>query len=276
MKEYTTQFIRNVALVSHSSAGKTMLAEAMLHFTGATTRLGRIEDGSTVSDFEEEEIRRGISLSTSVIPVEFRDTKINLLDTPGYTDFIGEVISALRVADSAIVVVDAVSGAEVGTEIGMNYADTFELPRFVLINKMNRDNADFRKAMASVQEISEARLIPLQLPWGEKADFKGVIDLLTMKAYPGQGTEAEEIPAEYADAAEEARMELIESAAEGDDELLMKYLEGEELTPEEIITGLKGAVMARTAVPVLVSAGTAETGLAPLLNAIVNLLPSPD
>ncbi len=276
MKEYTTQFIRNVALVSHSSAGKTMLAEAMLHFTGATTRLGRIEDGSTVSDFEEEEIRRGISLSTSVIPVEFRDTKINLLDTPGYTDFIGEVISALRVADSAIVVVDAVSGAEVGTEIGINYADTFDLPRFVLINKMNRDNADFRKAMASVQEISEARLIPLQLPWGEKADFKGVIDLLTMKAYPGQGTEAEDIPAEYADAAEEARMELIESAAEGDDALMEKYFEEEDLTPEEIIFGLKKAVMARTAVPVLVSAGTAETGLAPLLNAIVDLLPSPD
>ena len=276
MKEYTTKFIRNVALVSHSSAGKTMLAEAMLHFTGATTRLGRIEDGSTVSDFEEEEIRRGISLSTSVIPVEYRDTKINLLDTPGYTDFIGEVISALRVADSAIVVVDAVSGAEVGTEIGLNYADTFELPRFVLINKMNRDNADFRKAMASVQELSDARLIPLQLPWGEKADFKGVIDLLTMKAYAGQGTQAEDIPAEYADAAEEARMELIEAAAEGDDELLMKYLEGEELTPEEIISGLKSAVMARTAVPVFVSAGTAEIGIAPLLSAIVDLLPSPD
>jgi elongation factor G len=276
MKEYTTQSIRNVALVSHSGAGKTMLSEAMLHFTGVTTRLGRIEDGSTVSDFEDEEIRRGISLSTSVIPVEYKDHKINFLDTPGYTDFVGEVISALRVADSAVIVVDAVSGAEVGTEIGMNYASEFGLPRFVVINKMNRDNADFAKAMNSVQEISEARLIPLQLPWGEKADFQGVIDLLNMKAYPGDGKTAVDIPAEFVDAAEEARMELIESAAEGDDELLMKYLEGEDLSSDEIIAGLKAGVMAGTSIPVLATSGTAEIGLAPLADAIIGLLPSPD
>jgi elongation factor G len=276
MKEYTTQLIRNVALVSHSSAGKTMLAEAMLHFTSVTTRLGRIEDGSTISDFEDEEIRRGISLSTSVIPIEYKDTKINLLDTPGYTDFVGEVISAIRVADSAIVVVDAVSGAEVGTEIGLSYAEEFGLPRMLVINKMNRDNADFQKSLTSVQEITEARLIPLQIPWGEKADFQGVIDLLTMKAYAGQGQTAADIPAEYADAAEEARMELIEAAAEGDDELLMKYLEGEELSPEEVVNGLKSAVMAGTAIPVFAAAGTAEIGLAPLLDAMISLLPSPD
>ena len=246
MKEYTTQSIRNVALVSHSSAGKTMLAEALLHFTGVTTRLGRIEDGSTASDFEEEEIRRGISLSTSVIPVEHKGKKINILDTPGYTDFVGEVISALRVADSAMILVDAVSGAEVGTEIGMNYASEFGLPRFVVINKMDRDNADFNKSLSSVQDISEARLIPLQLPWGEKSNFKGIIDILTMKAYADDGRSPVDIPAEYNDAAEEARMELIESAAEGNDDLLMKYLEGEELSPEEIITGLKSAVISGT------------------------------
>jgi elongation factor G len=276
MKEYTTPFIRNIALVSHSSAGKTMLAEAMLHFTGVTTRLGRIEDGTTVSDFEDEEIRRGISLSTSVIPVEYKDHKINFLDTPGYTDFVGEVISAVRVADGAVVVVDAVSGAEVGTEIGLNYAEEFGLPRFVVINKMNRDNADFQKALASVQKISEARLIPLQLPWGEKDAFQGVIDLLSMKAYAGDGKTATDIPSDYADAAEEARMELIESAAEGDDELLMKYLEGEELSPDEIISGLKSAVMAGTSIPVFAASGTAEIGLAPLLDAIIGLMPSPD
>ena len=135
MKEYTTESIRNVALVSHSSAGKTMLAEAFLHFTGGSTRLGRIEDGTTVSDFEEEEIRRGISLSTGVIPVEYKNCKINLLDTPGYTDFVGEVISALRVADGALVLVDAVAGAEVGTEIAWNYCDQFSLPRFVVIDR---------------------------------------------------------------------------------------------------------------------------------------------
>jgi elongation factor G len=276
MKEYTTQLIRNVVLVSHSSAGKTMLAEAMLHFTGATTRLGRIEDGSTVSDFEDEEIRRGISLSTSVIPVEYKNVKVNLLDTPGYTDFIGEVISAIRVADSAIVVVDAVSGAEVGTEIGLSYAEEFGLPRMVVINKMNRDNADFQKALVSVQNVTEARLIPVQLPWGEKSDFKGVIDLLSMKAYDDQGKNGVAIPAEYADAAEEARMALIEAAAEGDDELLMKYLEGEELSAEEVLNGLKAAVMAGTTLPVLAAAGSAEIGIAPLLDAIIGLLPSPD
>lgn len=275
MKEYTTKFIRNVALVSHSSAGKTMLAEAMLHFTGAITRLGKIEDGTTVSDFEEEEIRRGISLSTSVIPVEYKNHKINLLDTPGYTDFVGEVVSALRVADSAVVVVDSVAGAEVGTEIAWEYSDRFNLPRFVVINKMNRDNADFRKALASVENISEMRLVPVQLPWGEKAEFKGVIDLITMKALPGDGSKAEEIPAEYKDAAEEARMELVEIAAEGDDELLMKYLEGEALSSEEIIEGMKKAILSRTFAPVFVSSGTEEIGIAPMLDAILNFLPSP-
>ena len=178
MKEYTTEFIRNIALVSHSSAGKTMLAEAFLHFTGATTRLGKIEDGSSVSDFEEEEIRRGISLSTGVIPVEFNNHKLNILDTPGYTDFVGEMVSALRVSDGAVVLVDSVAGAEVGTEIAWNYCDQFNIPRFVLINKMDRDNADFQKALASVQRLSEVRLLPVQLPWGEKQDFQGVIDLL--------------------------------------------------------------------------------------------------
>ena len=275
MKEYTTESIRNIALVSHSNAGKTMLAEAFLHFTGATTRLGKIEDGSTLSDFEEEEIRRGISLSTAVIPVEYKDCKINILDTPGYTDFIGEVISAIRVADSAALVVDSVSGAEVGTEIALSYCDQFKLPRMVIINKMNRDNANFRKALESVQEISEKRLIPVELPWGEKAEFKGVVDLLTMKAYPGVGETSQDIPAEYKDEAEEARMQLIEAAAEGEDALLEKYLEGEELSPEEILRGFKKAVLAGDWVPVFVAAGSAEIGLATLLDAIVKLMPSP-
>ena len=176
MKEYTTEFIRNIALVSHSSAGKTMLAEAFLHFTGATTRLGRIEDGSSISDFEEEEHRRGISLSTGVIPIEFNDHKLNILDTPGYTDFVGEMVSALRVSDGALVLVDSVAGAEVGTEVAWSYCDQFSIPRFVLVNKMDRDNADFRKALASVQALSEVRLLPVQLPWGEKQDFQGVIE----------------------------------------------------------------------------------------------------
>ena len=276
MNEYSSNNIRNVALVSHSSSGKTILTEAFLHFTGATTRMGKITDGNTVADFDEEEIRRGISLYTSVIPIEYKDVKINFLDTPGYTDFVGELISAMGVADSAIVVVDAVSGFEVGTEIAWNYCNKFNLPRFLLINKMNRDNADYQKALTSVQDFSESRLILLQLPWGEKANFKGVIDLLTMKAYAGDSKNAEEIPAELKDAAETARIELVEAAAEGNDTLLEKYLEGGKLTTEEITNGLASVILNGTFVPVLVAAGGAEIGIARLLDAVKNLLPSPE
>ncbi len=275
MKEYTTESIRNIALASHSSAGKTMLAEAMLHLTGATTRLGKVEDGTTISDFDEEEIRRGISLYTSVLPVEYRDVKINLLDTPGYTDFIGEVISALRVADGAIIVVDSVAGAEVGTEIAWNYCNTFQLPRFVVINKMDRDNANFQKALASIQNLTETRLIPVQLPWGEKASFQGVIDLITMKAYKGDGKTAVDIPAEYRSAAEEARFALVEAAAEGEDELLEKYLESGELSNEEVIRGLKAVIRQGSFVPVFATSATTETGIFRLLDAIVDFFPSP-
>ncbi len=275
MKEYTTEFIRNVALVSHSSAGKTMLTEAFLHYTAATTRLGKIEDGSTVSDFDEEEIRRGISLYTSVAPVEHENVKINILDTPGYTDFIGEVISALRVADSAIVLVDAVSGREVGTEVAWHYCDKFNLPRFLVINKMNRENANYQKALASIEELSEIRLIPIQLPWGEKIDFQGVIDVLTMKAYKGNAKTPLDIPAEYKDAAESARTALVEAAAEGEDELLEKYLETGELSTEEVVRGLRSIIKSNGFIPVFVTAGDTGIGVIPLLNAIVQLLPSP-
>jgi len=276
MKEYSTESIRNVALVSHSNAGKTILAEALLYFSGATTRMGKIEDGTTVSDFEDEEHRRSLSLSTSVIPIEYKNTKVNFLDTPGYTDFVGEVISALRVVDSAIVLVDSVAGMEVGTEIVWNYANEFKLPRMVVINKMERENANFQKALASVQEFSETRLIPIQLPWGEKAAFQGVIDLLSMKAYKGDGkTPGVEIPAEYSDAVETARMALVEAAAEGEDELLEKYLETGELSNEEVARGLSKIVRAGNFIPVLVSSGQQQIGLSCLMDAIIDLLPSP-
>jgi len=276
MKEYATSNIRNIALASHSGSGKTMLAESLLYFTGALTRLGEINAGTTVSDFQDEEKRRGISISTSVIPVEYQNYKINLLDTPGYTDFVGEVISAMRVVDSVLIPVDSVAGAEVGTEIAWNYADEFELPRFVVINMMDRENANFQKALESVRGMTSMRLLPLQLPWGEKADFSGVIDILENKAYKGDGKESVEIPAEYNDQVEEMRMEIIEAAAEGNDELLMKYLDGETLSDDEVFSGLKNAVNARAFAPVLVSAGTAGIGMAPLLNAIIKLVSSPD
>ena len=276
MKEYATEFIRNVALVSHSGGGKTSLGEAMLHLTGAITRMGKVEDGNTVSDFEEEEIRRSLSLSTSILPVEYKDHKINVLDTPGYTDFVGEVISALRVADSAVVVVDSVAGVEVGTEIVWGFCDTFKLPRLVVISKMNRDNANFRVALDSARGLSSSvSFIPMQLPWGEKRDFKGVIDLFNMKAVSGDGGGSEPIPDEYQTAAEEARIALIEAAAEGDDVLLEKYLEGEELSAEEVADGFRKAVLSGQFVPVLVTASTAGLGIAPLLEMFIKLLPSP-
>jgi len=276
MKEYSTKDIRNVALVSHSSAGKTILTEACLHFTGATTRMGDIRDGNTVADFDDEEVRRGISLYTSVIPIEHKSSKINFLDTPGYTDFIGEMISALSVADSAIVVVDSVSGFEVGTEVAWNYCNTFNLPRFLLINKMDRENADHQKALQSVQEYSDIRLIPVQIPWGEKQDFQGVVDLLSMKAYKGDGKEIVDIPDNLKESAESARTELVEAAAEGDDSLLEKYLEGEELTAEEISSGLANVIKERSFIPVFYTAGGAELAVRPLLDAIVELFPSPE
>jgi elongation factor G len=275
MKEYTTESIRNIALVSHGGAGKTMLAEAFLHYTGGTTRMGRIEDGTTISDYDEEEVRRNISLYTSVIPVEYKNVKINFLDTPGYTDFVGEVISALRVADGAIILIDSVAGMEVGTEVAWTHCDEFKLPRFLVVNKMDRENANFRKALSTVEEYSQIRLIPVQIPMGEKQAFKGVIDLITMKAYRGDGKAAEEIPADLRDAAEEGRIALVEAAAEGEDALLEKYLESGELSNEEIYRGLRNVVQANLFIPVFVSAASAGTGILPLLDAVVNLMPSP-
>ncbi len=278
MKEYTTEYLRNIALVAHGGAGKTMMSEAFLHFTGATTRLGKVEDGTTVSDYDEEEIRRTISLYTSVIPVEYRNHKINFLDAPGFTDFVGEMISALSVADGAVVLVDSVAGVEVGTEIAWRYCDTFKLPRFVVINKMDRENADFEKTYQSVDQFAQAndaRLVKAQLPWGEKLDFKGVIDLISMKAYGADGKTASDIPAEYKDAADEARMVLVEAAAEGDDSLMEKFFDSGDLSQEELIQGLRGVTQSGAFIPVFVAAAGHEKGLGPLLSAIVDLMPNP-
>ncbi|MHC1772251.1 MAG: elongation factor G [Flexilinea sp.] len=275
MKEYLTESIRNIALVSHSSAGKTTMSEVFLHFTGATTRIGKIEDGTTASDFDDEEKRRTISLYSSVIPIEYKDTKINVLDTPGYNDFVGEVISAMSVADAACVLVDSVSGREVGTEIAWKYANKFNLPRIIIVNKMNRENADFKKAIASVAEYTDLRLIPVQIPWGEKLEFRGVIDILSMKAYDGAKNEIVDIPAEYQDEALELRAALTEAAAEGEEALMEKFFETMELTDEEILRGFSKAVKSGSFSPVYCAAAGAELGIAPILNAFVNLMPNP-
>ena len=255
-----------------------MLAEAFLHFTGATTRLGKIEDGTTASDYDEEENRRKLSLYTSVLPLEYRDHKINLLDAPGYTDFIGEMISALSVADGAVILVDAVGGMEVGTELAWRTAVEMDLPRFIVINRMDRDNASFSRTFEAIEQfvhLSSGRLVQVQMPIGEKHDFKGVVDLVSMKAYMADGKIVTDIPADMKDAAAEAHFALVEAAAEGEDTLLEKYLEHGSLSNEELIRGLKDVVQSGAFVPVFVAAGGHEIGIASLLNAIVDLMPSP-
>lgn len=276
MKEYTTDYLRNIALVSHSGAGKTTLVEALLVAKGVINRMGAVTDGTTISDFDEEEQRRELSLSTAVIPLEHKDHKINILDTPGYPDFVGEVISAMRVCEGAVVLVDAVSGAEVGTELAWSYAGQFNRPRFVVINRMLRDTADFEQALRSMDTIGDGpRLVKLHLPWGEKEDFQGVVNLLDMKAYPKGGGAPVDIPAELADAAEEARIELVEAAAEGDDDLFNKYLEGGELTSAEIEKGLRSVIQQNEFAPVLITDIDTKVGLNQLMDLIVSLLPSP-
>jgi elongation factor G len=276
MKEYATEYLRNVALVSHGGAGKTSLGEAMLYHIGATNRMGKVDDGSSVADFEEEEIRRKQSLSTSILPLEYADHKINVLDTPGFMDFVGEAISALWVVEGAVLLIDSVAGVEVGTEVMWGHCEEFGLPRFVVISKMDRDNANFNQAMGSLSVLSaDATFIPVQLPWGEKQAFQGVIDLFKMKARPSEGKQEQDIPDEFAAAAEEGRTALIEAAAEGDDALLEKYLDGQELTAQEIARGFRSAVQAGTFIPVFVTAATAGIGTLPLLEAILDLFPSP-
>ncbi len=272
MREYTTDRIRNVALVGHQGAGKTSLVEALLYNTGAITRLGRVEEKNTVSDWDEDEKERGLSLSTSLIPVEFEDHKINVLDTPGMTDFQGEIKNAIRVADSVIVVVDAVAGVEVGTELAWEYAEVYQQPIIVTINKMDRENANYEQALASLrQSFPKYKFVPVMLPIGSQADFKGVVNLLTMKAYYGAGKDRSDLPADMMEAVEAARTVLVEAAAEADDELIEKYFSEGTLTNEEIRDGMRKAARDSNlkTVPVFVTSGVKNIGTVPLLEALV-------
>lgn len=272
MKEYTSEYLRNIALVGHQSAGKTSLVEALLYNTGAINRLGRVEEGNTTSDWDNDEQARGLSLSTSLIPIEFNDYKINVLDTPGYTDFQGEVKNAIRVADSVVVVVDAVSGVEVGTELAWEYAQAYQQPIIVTINKMDRDNASFENTLNNLKErFPDYKFIPVMLPIGQQADFKGVVNLLTMKAYYDAGADRSDLPAEMEEWAEAAHLELVEAAAEADDQLIEKYFEEGTLTREEIRDGMRKAARNHNlnTVPVFVTSGTQNIGTVPLLEALV-------
>jgi elongation factor G len=271
MKEYTTDQIRNVALVGHQGAGKTSLVEALLFTTGAISRMGKVVEGTTVSDFDEDEKSRQLSITTSLIPIEFENCKINLLDTPGYTDFQGEVKNAVRVCDCVLVAVDAVAGPEVGTELAWQFADEFNQPIIVVVNKINRENANFQRTLDALHtRFPDYKFIPVLLPVGEGPAFKGVINVLTQQAYFGTGAERSEPPAEMADEITNAHLALVEAAAEANDELINKYFETQELTPDEIRDGMRMA--ARDAnlktVPVFVAAGEANIATVPLLEAL--------
>ncbi|MGB9846808.1 MAG: elongation factor G, partial [Desulfotomaculales bacterium] len=278
MKNYPTEKIRNIGVVAHGGAGKTSLVEAMLFNTGAITRLGRVEDGTTTADYLPEEISRQITIHTSLVPCEWQGCKINALDTPGFADFIADVKAALRVADSLLFVISAVDGVEVQTEVIWDYADEAGLPRVVFINKMDRENANFFKVLEEMREKFKVNFAPVLLPIGQAADFTGVVDMIENKAYAFTGGKASEtaIPEEMKGILAENREKLIEAAVEADDELMMKYLEGEELTGDEIRSGLKKGVATSKVVPVLCGSATKNMAVVNLMDVLVNYCPPPE
>ena len=279
MKNYPSEAIRNVALISHGGAGKTSLAEALLYTSGAINRQGNIEAGTTTTDYDPDEIKRQVTINVGLAPLVWGEVKINLLDTPGYFDFIGDLIGALRVADCCAVVVCAVSGVEVGTEKVWQYADDFKLPRLVFINKLDRENADYDSVMEQLQNNFGVNVAPLHLPIGQEENFKGVIDLVEEKAllFSGDGKKVElgDIPQELAEKAGALREKLIEAVAETDDELLLKYLEGEPLEKEEIQQGLRRGILEQKITPVLCGSAATNCGSVPLLDFVEHFLPSP-
>ena len=278
MEKYAMEKIRNVAFFGHGDSGKTSLAEAVLFNAGVTKRLGKVDEGNTVSDFDPDEQKRGISVNATPLTFEWKGYKVNLIDTPGFADFIGEVVSTLRVIDGAVFVISAVAGVEVQTEIIWKMADEYGYPRIVFVNKMDRENASFQRCLDQLVELYGTRVVPFQLPIGEEHQFKGVVDLISEKAYLyGEGGKAEEteIPADMADAVRAARERIIEGAAEASDDLMEKYLEGEELDPEEVLKALLEGVTGGTLVPVLCGSATHNIAVDLLTTAIINTLPSP-
>ncbi len=273
MESYSPDKLRNVALLGHYGCGKTTLSEVMAFRSGAIKRLGSVLEGTTVSDYDPSEIERHMSLNLALLPLEWKGHKINVIDTPGYLDFSGEVKAALRVADSALVVVCASSSVEVGTEQVWSYAREAGLPALVAINKMDRENADFAKTLGDIQSRLSSRCVAMQMPIGSQSEFRGFIDLVTMRAYI-QDVE-QDIPAELNDEALSLRDKLVEVVVEVDDELMNKYLEGTELSTAEIADAVRRATVAGVAVPVVVASALKNIGVDTLMDTICASLPSP-
>lgn len=279
MKQYPIEKLRNIGLVAHGGAGKTSLVEALLYTSKAIDRLGRVEEGTTVSDYDPEEIKRTVSISASLAPVEWQDHKINFIDTPGYFDFVGEVRGALRVSDAALIVTCAVSGVEVGTEKVWNYCNEYDIPRGFFINKLDRENSNFQRTLSALRQTFGLNVAPVMLPIGSEATFSGVVDIVAMKAYRfsdnGRKAEEQPIPAELIDQVEEYRTSLVEVVAETDDELLMKYLDGEPLTDEEVKVGVRQSIQSGKLVPVFCGSAAKNIGMQMVLDTIVSSFPSP-
>ncbi len=277
MKKYDTKHIRNLALVGHSGSGKTSLGEALLFQTKAISRLGRVDDGNTVSDFDKEEIARGISIDLSILPVEWKDFKINLLDAPGYFDFEGQVLSSLRAAEAAIMVIDASAGIEVGSELYWNYMEKISLPRIIFLSKMDKPNVDFNVRVSELHQQFGQKVIPLTLTLGMGEDFEGLIDVMDKKAYKYDGFKATEveIPDIRKEEVDAAYNEIVELIAMTDDVLMEKYFSGESFTDAEISQGMTTAILEGSAVPLL--AGTfSGAGMDLLLDCITKYMPAPD
>ncbi len=278
MKEFATESIRNIGLFGHGGVGKTSLAEAILYTAGMTNRLGKTDDGTTVSDYTDEEIQRKVSISSALMHAEWKNRKINVIDTPGYADFAGEVWGALRVVDLALVLLSAPAGIEVGTEQVHESVKDHQLPRAFFINKMEKEHANFQKCLDQLKETFSDRAIPVFWPIGEGAEFSGVVDLVRMKGYKfdpkGKMTEMD-VPADIQPAVDEARRLLMEAAAEADDTLLEKYFDADGLSEEEIKDGLKKGIAAGKIFPVFAGSADKNIGISSLLDFAGDFFPSP-
>lgn len=275
MPDYGINDIRNVVLLAHNGAGKTSLSEAMLFAAGAINRLGKIEDGTTTSDYDESEIKSQMSINLSLLPYEWHGKKINIVDTPGYSDFVGEVLAGIRVCEAAIVVVNAASGIEVGTEQVWQYSENAGVSRLIFVNKMDRENANFSQCVDQIQAMFGNKCAPIQVPIGVHTTFEGIVDLLKMKAYKGNAASEVEIPVTVQPLVTKYREKLVESIAETDDKLIEKYLGGEELSADELETALREAISTGEVIPVLVGSSLLSIGIPQLLSFIHDYIPSP-
>ena len=277
MDRYNTESIRNVALVAHSGAGKTSLAEALYYVTGKASRLGRVEEHNTISDYDPDEHERGMSINLAAIACEWNGSKINVIDTPGYADFVGEVISGLNASDAAAVLVDATSGIEVGTEIVWRLASDLNRPRLLIVSRVDRDNADTESVVDDLRERFGANVAPIQVPLGDGSEFRGVVDLLDGKAriFAENGSSTAEVPDDLVDTVEEAREQLVEAVASTDDDLLEQYLEGEDLQRADLERALRAGIADGSIFPVLFTAATDLKGVWETIETLATLAPSP-